>query len=173
VIAHTRALVRKSQGEKTPLDIAAVVREILVLIDAEVMRHRIDLRESIGEDIPQILGDRVQLQQVLLNLAMNAIHAMMEVHDRRELGIGVERAAIEEKRGVLVSVRDTGIGVAQENLGRLFEAFYTTKPDGLGMGLPISRSLIQAHGGRLWVTRNADRGTTFQFLLPAWTGPGS
>ena len=173
VIVHTRALVRKSQGEKLPLDVTAVVREILVFINSEVTRHRIDVRESIGEDIPQILGDRVQLQQVLLNLAMNAIHAMMEVHDGRELGIGVERAAIDGKPGVLVSVRDTGVGVAQENLGRLFEAFYTTRPDGLGMGLPISRSLIQAHEGRLWVIRNAGRGTTFQFLLPAWTGPGS
>ena len=119
-------------------------------------------------DLPTIQGDRVQLQQVMLNLTMNGIEAMTEAPDRQELTIRAERGELDGRLAVLVSVQDRGVGVAQENLGRLLEAFYTTKREGLGMGLPISSSLIQAHGGRLWATRNAECGTKFQYVLPAW-----
>jgi len=174
VIAHTRALMKKSGGEKSALDVTRMIREILPVIELEVRRQEVVVRESLAEDLPPVLGARVELQQVVLNLVMNGIEAMADVSGRaRELVITSERHQLEDGPAVLVSVQDAGIGVAQENLGRLFEAFYTTKPHGLGMGLPISRSIAQAHGGRLWATRNPGHGLTFQLALPAWSPPGS
>jgi signal transduction histidine kinase len=115
-----------------------------------------------------VLGDRVQLQQVVLNLVMNAIEAMAEVSDRsRELSVRAQRHQLDDGPGVFVSVQDAGPGLAPEHLDRVFEAFYTTKAKGLGMGLSISRSIMEAHGGRLWVTVNDGPGLTFQFVLPA------
>jgi signal transduction histidine kinase len=171
VIAHTRALLRKSDGEKAALDLTEVIREVSVLVHPEVLRHRIVIRESLPEGLPLVLGDRVQLQQVILNLIINGIEAMADVEDlSRELVISSQRQALDEGPAVVVTVQDAGVGVAPENLGRLFEAFFTTKRGGLGMGLSISRSLVQAHGGRLWATRNAGPGTTFHFALPV-SGP--
>jgi signal transduction histidine kinase len=119
-----------------------------------------------------VLGSRVELQQVVINLIMNGIEAMADVSGRpRELVITSERDELYDGPAVRVTVWDAGIGVSQENLGRLFEAFYTTKAHGLGMGLPICRSIVQEHGGQLWATRNAGHGTTFQFVLPAWSPP--
>jgi C4-dicarboxylate-specific signal transduction histidine kinase len=115
------------------------------------------------------MGDRIQLQQVLLNLIMNGIEAMTAVVDsHRELAIWAQRHEVEEGPGILVAVRDAGVGIAPESLDRLFDAFYTTKAQGLGLGLSISRSIIQGHGGRLWATANAGPGATLQFALPAW-----
>lgn len=174
VIAHTRAVLKKSDGERTPLNMTEVIREVLVLAGPEVRRHRILVQQLLGEDLPPVLGVRVQLQQVALNLIMNAIEAMADVSDRRrELGIRSQGQEVDDGPGVLVAVEDAGIGFAQENLDRLFEAFYTTKSHGLGMGLSISRSIIQAHGGRLWATPNAGHGATFQFVLPARKEPVS
>ncbi len=176
VIAHTRALLRKTNGERVRLDVAEVIHEVLALVHREVLRHRIVIRESLAAatDLAPILGDRIQLQQVMLNLIMNGIEAMADVGDRnRELVIRAEPHEVDGNPGVLVTVRDAGIGVAPENLGRLFEPFYSTKRDGLGMGLSISRSLVQAHGGRLWATRNPGPGTTFQFILPAGSPPAA
>ena len=168
VIAHTRALLRKSGGDKASLDITEVIRETLVLVQPEVLRHRIVIRESLAEDLPTLMGDRIQLQQVLLNLIMNGIEAMTAVEDgHRELAIRAQRHEVEEVPGILVAVRDAGVGIAPESLDRLFDAFYTTKAQGLGMGLSISRSIIQGHGGRLWATANAGPGATLQFAIPA------
>jgi signal transduction histidine kinase len=145
-----------------------VIREALVLICPEVMRHRIEIREWLAEDLPPVLGARVELQQVVLNLMINGIEAMANVSDRnRELVIRSERHELDDGPGVLVTVRDAGIGITEERLDRLFDAFYTTKRDGLGMGLAISRSIIEAHGGGLWAAANAGHGATFQFVLPA------
>jgi signal transduction histidine kinase len=140
---------------------------VLVLVQPEVARHRILLRTSLADDLPPILGDRIQLQQVMLNLLTNAIEAMRDVADRsRELMV----SAVGAGTGVRVVVEDTGVGFERANVERLFQALYTTKPDGLGMGLSISRSIILSHGGRLWATPNASYGATFQFVVPAGKG---
>jgi PAS domain S-box-containing protein len=175
VIVHTRALLRKSGGDKASLDITEVISEVLVLVQPEVLRHRIVvIRESLAEDLPTIMGDRIQLQQVLLNLIMNGIEAMTAVEDgHRELAIRVQRHDVQEVPGILVAVRDAGVGIAPDSLDRLFDAFYTTKVQGLGMGLSISRSIIQGHGGRLWATANAGPGATLQFAIPAGNKRGS
>jgi len=174
VIAHTRALLQKSNGEKIGLDILEVIHQTLLLVRPDAERHRIVIREIFADDVPMVLGDRVQLQQVLLNLFVNGIEAMTETGRRDpELVVRAERHELAGRPGVRVAVQDAGVGVAPEDLGRIFEALYTTKSVGLGMGLAISRSLVQAHGGRLWATRNAGAGSTFQFVLPAWLTPAS
>jgi PAS domain S-box-containing protein len=168
VIAHTRGLLRNSGGDKVSLDITEVIRETLVLVQPEALRHRIVVRESLAEDLPTIMGDRIRLQQVMLNLIMNGIEAMSAVEDgHRELAIRAQRHEVEEVPGILVAVRDAGVGIAPDSLDRLFDAFYTTKAQGLGMGLSISRSIIQGHRGRLWATANAGPGATLQFAIPA------
>jgi C4-dicarboxylate-specific signal transduction histidine kinase len=168
VIAHTRALLKKSSEEKTPLDITEVIRDVLILVQSAMARHGIRQHGSLLTDLPPVLGDRVQLQQVVLNLVMNAIEAMAEITDRgRELSVRAQRHQLDDGLGVLVSVKDTGPGLAPESLDRVFDAFYTTKAKGLGMGLSISRSIVEAHGGRLWVSVNNGPGLTFQFVLPA------
>ena len=126
--------------------------------------HRVSLQTHLAGDVPRVLGDRVQLQQVLLNLLMNAIEAMSGVGEGpRELWVSSEPVAATE---VLIAVRDSGPGLDPQSLDRLFDAFYTTKPHGLGMGLAISRSIIEAHGGRLWATANAPHGAVLQFTVP-------
>ena len=132
------------------------------------------LRTSLSEGLPPVRGDRVQLQQVVLNLTMNAIEAMREVEDRtRELVIGSRPSEVAGALGVAVAVEDTGRGFAAADAERLFEAFYTTKREGLGMGLSISRSIIEAHGGRLSVAHRAGHGAAFTFVLPSVDDPGS
>ena len=168
VIAHVRAMLRSSGAEKVWLDVTGVIREVLVLAQPEIQRHGIVMREALAEDLPPVWGDRVQLQQVLLNLIVNGVEAMADVEGRdRALAIRSEHGKVDQGPGVLVSVQDAGVGVAPENLDRLFDAFYSTKSDGLGLGLSISRSIIQRHGGRLWATANEVPGTTVQFVLPA------
>jgi PAS domain S-box-containing protein len=168
VIAHVRAMLRSSGAEKVWLDVTGVIREVLVLAQPEIQRHGIVMREALAEDLPPVWGDRVQLQQVLLNLIVNGVEAMADVEGRdRALAIRSEHGKVDQGPGVLVSVQDAGVGVAPENLDRLFDAFYSTKSDGLGLGLSISRSIIQRHGGRLWATANEVPGPTFQFVLPA------
>jgi PAS domain S-box-containing protein len=168
VIAHVRATLRKSGAENVWLDVTGVIREVLVLAQPDIQRHRIVMREALAEDLPPVWGDRVQLQQVLLNLIVNGMEAMAEVEEPdRALTIRSEHGKVDQGPGVLVSVQDAGVGVAPENLDRLFDAFYSTKSDGLGLGLSISRSIIQRHCGRLWATANEGPGTTLQFVLPA------
>jgi len=128
------------------------------------VRKGVVLRTELAGDLPFVLGDRVQLQQVLLNLIINGVEAMSSVADRRRELLVYSR--LHESNQVLVGVRDSGVGIAPENLKKIFDPFYTTKSQGMGMGLAISRSIVEAHGGRLWATINEDRGATFQFTLP-------
>jgi PAS domain S-box-containing protein len=169
VITRLRSLVKKSAPAKAWLDLNATIQEVLLITNAEARRHQVFVRTELAAALPPVQGDRVQVQQVLLNLVMNGIEAMKEVTDRpRALLI---RSRPEASSHVLVAVQDSGIGLDEQRLERVFEAFYTTKPEGLGMGLSISRSIIEAHGGRLWPAANRDYGATFQFTLP--TGGGS
>jgi two-component system, LuxR family, sensor kinase FixL len=170
IIARIRALSKKAPLEKVALQVRDLVTEILPLVRHELTRLRISLNTALPGDLSQVLGDRIQLQQVLLNLVINSIEAMNKVpENQRQLYIGAQSHVSEDKSFVLVTVRDSGVGLKQEDLPRLFETFYTTKVDGMGMGLAISRSIVEAHGGRLWATPNADLGATFQFILPMRT----
>jgi PAS domain S-box-containing protein len=164
VIRHVRALANKANIEKVPLDINDIVRDVIVLVQRELTSHRVSLRMELAPLLPMILGDRVQLQQVIINLVMNGIEAMQPVTDRpRELAI---RSGHDDTRQALVSVTDCGVGIPADNANRLFNAFFTTKSSGLGMGLSICRSIVEAHGGRLSVSGNEGAGATFQLALP-------
>jgi PAS domain S-box-containing protein len=164
VIRRVRALANKTDLEKVPLDINDVVNEVVVLVRREMGSRQVVPRIELAPALPLILGDRVQLQQVIINLVMNGIEAMQTVADRRrELVI---RSQQEESHRVLVTVADSGVGISAENADRLFNAFFTTKSSGMGMGLSICRSIVEAHGGRLWTTANVPYGATFQFTLP-------
>jgi signal transduction histidine kinase len=164
VIRRVRALAKKTEIEEVPLDLNDVVREVVALVQRELNSHRVSLRMELAQALPLILGDRVQLQQVMINLVMNGIEAMQSVTDRpRELVI---RSRQDETQQVLVSVTDCGVGISAENAERLFNAFFTTKSGGMGMGLSICRSIMEAHGGRLWATASMPHGATFQFTLP-------
>ncbi len=164
VIRRVRALAKKTSLEKVPLDVNDVVRETIPLVQRELISHQVLLRMELAPTLPMILGDRVQLQQVIINLVMNGIELMQSVTDRpRELVIQSRR---DEERRVLVSVTDCGVGIATEDVDRLFNPFFTTKSSGMGMGLSICRSIVEGHGGRLWATANTPHGATFQFTLP-------
>jgi len=164
VIRRVRALANKTSLEKVPLDVNDVVREIIPLVRRELISHQVSLRTELASPLPMILGDRVQLQQVIINLVMNGIEAMQSVTDRpREL---VVRSCQDESGQALISVADCGVGISAENVDRLFNPFFTTKSGGMGMGLSICRSIMEGHGGRLWATANVPHGATFQFTLP-------
>lgn len=163
VIRHVRALAKRTDIEMVPLDANAVVREAVALVQREMASHAVSVRMELASALPRIFGDRIQLQQVLINLIMNGIEAMEGVRDRpRELVI---RAADGDDR-VLVSVADCGVGICEEAVDRLFLPFFTTKSSGMGMGLSICRSIIEAHGGRLSAAVNREHGATFQISLP-------
>jgi PAS domain S-box-containing protein len=164
VIGRIRALVKKVPTRKDRLDINTAILEVIALTHSELQRNRVELRTHLSSDLPLVWADRVQLQQVILNLIVNAMEAMSGVGDRpRELVVG---AGGSDSNEVFVEVRDSGPGLDPANLPRLFESFYTTKPDGMGMGLSISRSIIEAHDGRLWATPNQPDGAVFRFTLP-------
>jgi len=164
VIRRVRALANKTDIEKVPLDVNDVAREVISLVQRELVSNQVSLQMGLAPALPTILGDRIQLQQVIINLVMNGIEAMQSVTDRpRELVI---RSRQDETKQVLVSVADCGVGISAENADRLFNAFFTTKSSGMGMGLSICRSIIEAHGGRLWATASLPYGATFQFTLP-------
>ena len=163
VIARIRALARRTSTEKEFLDINEVIREVVALAEAEARRTRARLRTELAADLPRVLGDRVQLQQVVLNLLMNGLDAMHAVVGRpREMVISTTQEATDRVR---VAVQDSGSGIDPQLASRVFEAFYTTKRSGLGMGLSISRTIVEQHGGRLWVVPNDGPGTTFQFTV--------
>jgi len=173
IVDRVRALLKKSAVDRTPLDLGQVIRDVLALVHSEVARHRIVLRTSLADGLPPVLGDRIQLQQVVLNLVTNAIEAMRDVTGRRrELLVSARPHTIGADAGVLVAVEDAGGGFEPASVDQLFQALYTTKSDGLGMGLSISRSIVLSHGGRLWATPNAGYGATFQFVVPASNGQG-
>jgi PAS domain S-box-containing protein len=164
IIARVQALFRKTGTAKDPLDLNETIRDIIVLAKSEIDKQRVTLRVEMSPDLPNVLGDRVQLQQVLLNLILNAIDAMATVRDRaRALVI---RTQSNQDRTVQVTVRDSGIGLQPESVEAAFTAFHTTKPGGLGMGLSISRSIVESHSGRLWVTEHDGPGASFHFALP-------
>jgi PAS domain S-box-containing protein len=163
VIQRVRALVNKTTDRKA-LHINEVVNEVMSLVQHELFSHRVALRLELAPALPPVLADRIQLQQVILNLVVNGIEAMQQVKDRpRELAI---RTRQDQTSQVLVTVSDCGVGVAAENADRLFDAFFTTKSSGMGMGLSICRSIVDAHGGRLSASGNSGPGATFQFTLP-------
>jgi signal transduction histidine kinase len=133
------------------------------MLRSEAKRHSISMRTELDPDLPRVVVDRVQLQQLLMNLMLNGIDAMKDASGAHELTITSEA----DNARLVISVRDTGAGLLPEHVDQIFNAFFTTKAHGIGMGLPISRSIVESHGGRLWVTANTERGATFQFSLPA------
>jgi C4-dicarboxylate-specific signal transduction histidine kinase len=164
VVRGVRALANKTDMERVPLDVNDIVREVIALVRRELVSHSISLRTELAPDPPMILGDRVQLQQVMINLVMNGIEAMEPVTDRpRELVI---RSGQDDAQRIRVSVTDCGAGISHEDADRLFKAFFTTKSAGMGIGLSICRSIVEAHGGRISASRNRGAGATFQFVLP-------
>jgi len=164
VITRIRALIAKSPPQQTLLSINDAIAEVVALIDREVQRNHVWLQVDLADDLPLVRGDRIQLQQVVLNLMLNAIEAMSEVSDRqRELSVS---SATDGENGALVTVRDSGVGLDASSAERLFDAFYTTKPQGMGIGLAVSRTIIQAHGGRLWAAPTTPHGAIFRFSLP-------
>ena len=167
VIARVRALAKGSTPENVALDLKDVIGEVLTLAHQELAERRITVHSEFADEPSRVSGDRIQLQQVLLNLIMNAIEAMSAVDDsRRVLTIRTQRGELRNQPAVLITLQDTGCGFLAENAERLFEAFYTTKPHGTGLGLRISRSIVEAHGGRLWATAHDGPGAKFSCLLP-------
>jgi C4-dicarboxylate-specific signal transduction histidine kinase len=163
IVSRTRDLVKKSPPRKDILEINEAILEVIELTRGEMSQSGVRLQTQLAESLPAIPGDRVQLQQVILNLVMNAVEAMSEMSEGKlELLINTQTG----ERCVLVAVRESGPGLSEVDLERVFEAFYTTKSSGLGIGLSICRSIAEAHGGRLWATANVPKGAAFQFALP-------
>jgi C4-dicarboxylate-specific signal transduction histidine kinase len=163
IIKRIRLLFKKSTPQPELVDVNEAIREMIVLLRSEATRYNITVRMQLAADLPRIMGDRVQLQQVLMNLIVNSIDAMKEVDGARELAVKSQRT---EKEEVLVSVSDTGVGLPAQQADQIFNAFFTTKPHGTGMGLRISRSIVESHGGRLWAADNSPRGASFHLALP-------
>jgi C4-dicarboxylate-specific signal transduction histidine kinase len=162
VVGCMRALIRKAPPRRERLAIDKAIREVIELTHGEAVKNDVLVRAELADDLPIMHGDRVQLQQVILNLVINAIEAVSNVSEgARELLVTASKAGA----GVLVTVRDSGPGLAQATMERVFDPFYTTKPNGLGLGLSICRSIIEAHGGRLWASANTPSGAVFQFTL--------
>jgi NO-binding membrane sensor protein with MHYT domain len=165
IIQRLRTLSRKTETQKVALDINDAIGEVIPLVQQEVINHRVALRLELAPRLPPVLGDRVQLQQVVINLIVNGMDAMASVDGRpRELAIRSQRHGPDQ---VLIAVRDTGVGIDPQSVGGIFEAFYSTKPSGMGMGLSICRSIIESHGGTIWASPNEGPGATFQFALPS------
>jgi C4-dicarboxylate-specific signal transduction histidine kinase len=164
VIGQIRALISKAPPRKDDLNVNEVILEVIALTRGEMVKNGVSLQTRLVPGLPLLKGDRVQLQQVILNLIINAVEAMGGVSEgARELLIGTGQNASSE---VWVAVQDFGPGLSPEGFDRLFDPFYTTKPDGMGMGLSICRSIVEAHGGRVWASHTGDRGVTVQFTLP-------
>ncbi|HSO76646.1 MAG TPA: ATP-binding protein, partial [Blastocatellia bacterium] len=165
VVGRIRSLLKKGSHRKEPLAINKVIEEVVAIVRNNIAGKGVSLRMELAAGLPDVYADRVEMQQVILNLVMNAVDAITRASDAdRNLLMSTARDA---SGGVLVEVRDSGVGIAAENLGRIFDAFYTTKPEGMGMGLSICRTIIEAHGGRLWAESHKNQGATFRFTLPA------
>ena len=162
IISSIGVLFKKGAAPRERIDVNQVIREMIVMLRSEANRHGISMRTELGADLPHVMAVRVQLQQVLMNLMLNGIDAMKGASGGHELTI----TSAAGDGHLLISVGDTGAGLRPEHADRIFDAFFTTKDQGIGMGLPISRSIVESHGGRLWVTANSPRGVTFQFSLP-------
>jgi C4-dicarboxylate-specific signal transduction histidine kinase len=164
VIRHIRAMFTNATPERSRVQVNDLIREVGVLVEGAALRNQVELQTELASDLPATRGDRIQLQQVMVNLILNGIEAMSNVADRpRRLLIS---SGLRNADEVLVAVRDSGIGIASHDERRIFDAFFTTKAQGMGMGLSISHSIIEAHGGRLWASSNSDYGATLQFTLP-------
>jgi signal transduction histidine kinase len=163
IIGRISSLFKKGALQRESVDVNELIREMIVLLRSEASRYSISIRTELAEGLPKVMADRVQLQQVLMNLMLNAIDAMKETTGGGKLTIKLEAGNAQ----LLISVSDTGVGLPQERGEEIFKAFFTTKEKGTGMGLPISRSIIESHGGRLWATGAPGSGATFQFTLPA------
>jgi signal transduction histidine kinase len=161
IIEHVRSLYRKDASRQEAIDVNEVIREMVMMLQNEADRHSIAMRTELGEGLPTVMADRVQLQQVLMNLMLNGIEAMRDTPG--ELSI---KSQLGGDGQVLISVSDTGVGLPTGNTDQLFNAFFTTKSQGTGMGLAITRSIVESHGGRIWATANSGSGATFQFTLP-------
>jgi PAS domain S-box-containing protein len=162
IISRIRSLFKKGSTERELVDVNQVIREMIVLLRGETARYNIRVRTELAADLQQVLGDRVQLQQVMMNLMVNSIDAMKEVDGTRELAAKSQKG---ENGEVVVSVSDTGVGLPVNGTDKIFNPFFTTKPQGTGMGLSISRSIIESHGGRLWAVANSPQGARFYFTL--------
>jgi signal transduction histidine kinase len=166
VINRLRSFYRKgTPPERRIVDLKDIIREITALLRREAVRNSIKIHSELHETMPKVLADRVQFQQVFMNLMLNAIDAMKDAGGKLTIS-----SRLTPDGELIVSISDTGVGLPAENTERIFDAFYTTKPQGTGMGLAITRSIVEAHGGRLWATANQEAGATFHFTLPAQAG---
>jgi two-component system sensor kinase FixL len=164
IIRRLRELVRKGNLDVAQLDLAEVFRDVALLLHSDAILHNVHIVVDTVPDAPKILGDRIQLQQVMLNLLLNAFQAMKDTPvSERQVTL---RSRYDKGHTMTIAVRDRGVGLKEDQLEKMFQTFYTTKSDGLGMGLAISRSIIEAHGGRLWAQNNPDRGATLYFTVP-------
>ena len=163
IVNRIGMLFKKGASQRELVDVNEVIQEMVALLGGEATRYNVSVRTALAADLPHVMGDRVQLQQVLMNLMMNSIDAMRDVDETRELTINSQRGENEQ---LVVSVSDTGVGLPPEQADQIFNAFFTTKPQGTGMGLRISRSIVESHGGRLWATDNSPRGASFHLALP-------
>jgi signal transduction histidine kinase len=161
IIDHVRSLFNKSFPQRESVDVNELIREVALLLRNDIRRHSVTVRLELAEDLPKVLGDRVQLEQVLMNLMLNAIEAMQDANG--DLTIISQPG---DEGHLLISVSDTGVGIPPDKVDQIFDAFFTTKAQGTGMGLGISRSIVESHGGHLWATSDAGRGATFRFTLP-------
>jgi PAS domain S-box-containing protein len=163
IMSRIRSLFKKEISQRELVDVNDIIRGMIELLRSEATRYSVEMRTELSDDLPLIMGDRVQLQQVTMNLLINSIDAMKDVEGTREIAITSQRAENEQLQ---VSVSDTGIGLPSQRADQIFNAFFTTKPHGTGMGLRISRSIVESHGGRLWAAHNSPRGACFAFTLP-------
>jgi len=163
IVNRVRLLFQKGTLQRELVDLNETIREMMLLLHSEATKFAVLVRTELAADLPQVMGDRVQLQQVLMNLMMNSIDAMKDVDGTRELTVESQRG---EDGQVLISVSDTGVGLPPQQADKIFNAFFTTKTHGTGMGLRISRSIVESHGGRLWAADNSPRGARFCFTLP-------
>jgi signal transduction histidine kinase len=163
IVSRIRVLFKKGTPQQELVDINQIIREMVALMRGEATRLSISVQTELAADLPQFIGDRVQLQQVLMNLMINGLDAMKDGEGTRELAIKSQRVDDDQLQ---VSVSDTGVGLPHEHADQIFNAFFTTKVDGTGMGLRISRTIVESHGGRLWSSDNSPRGARFYFTLP-------
>jgi len=171
VIARIRSLTKREATPREKLDLNETIREVLDLVGDKAKKEAVTIRTQFDRDLARVLGDRVQLQQVVLNLVMNGIEALSSVKTRaRDLFITTRNIDVDQ---VQVTVQDSGPGIDPDAIGKMFDPFYTTKPDGMGMGLSICRSILQNHGGRLWAAANEVPGTSFHFTVPRYQEEGS
>jgi PAS domain S-box-containing protein len=164
IISRLRQLFKKGAPQTSFVDVSAVIQEMVVLLRSEASRHSVSILTELSENLPRVVADRVQLQQVLMNLMLNGIEAMQDTKTEGQLTI---KTLMSEGGQLLISVSDTGVGLPREQADQIFNAFFSTKAQGTGMGLSISRSIVESHGGRMWATPNSERGATFNFTLPA------